>query len=305
MVEIYDVHFWLTNLCNSKCNTCEMWKNKNKKEIPLDVVKSVVESESIVKSNSNIALVGGEPTLYSSIIDLVKYLNDNQKVYFFITNAIWISKLKEIFSKAGYISNLSISMDGYGERHDEIRGVPGNFENILKLISWVRGNYPLTKIRVGYTISPYNTREDFDQVYDFCSKENIYIKLCYFIDSKFFHSKAKHVNEMLYYVGDKIPDPYALIYPLWKTGNLILKCTEMKHCPYIMQNGDVIICMEKYIVLGNVYKESFDDIWAKEENFEKLKEYENCQDCWGGCYRSLDVRKIYEKFIGKDAWRVK
>ena len=47
MKKIYDIHFWLTSACNSKCETCRMWQNKDVEEIPFDVVKSIIDSEFV------------------------------------------------------------------------------------------------------------------------------------------------------------------------------------------------------------------------------------------------------------------
>jgi MoaA/NifB/PqqE/SkfB family radical SAM enzyme len=276
-----------------------MWKSKNIEEISYDKVIEIITSNAA--KDADVVLQGGETVLYSDIIRLVKYLNDNGRRYFFITNGLAVSKIKEVFYEAGALKVITLSMDGIDDKHDKIRGVPGNFKKLLDLMEWIESNYPSTKIRISYTISPYNTREDFDQVYQFCMERNYDIKVGYFIDENFYHSKGKHADD-LYFVGDKIPDPYLLAYPLWKSGKLSLKCEHKIYSPDINYNGDVIVCVIKYFKLGNVNEKPFDEIWDNFD-FDSLKQYENCNDCWQCCYRNMDARKVYKKFIDGDFWR--
>jgi MoaA/NifB/PqqE/SkfB family radical SAM enzyme len=92
-------------------------------------------------------LSGGEPTLrrdLSEIIDLFVAGNGVNRVII-PTNALIKSRVYEVVEKA--LSRnprvdlyLNIALDGYGETHDRIRGVPGNWEKALDCISSL---YPL------------------------------------------------------------------------------------------------------------------------------------------------------------------
>ena len=76
-VKPYKVLLNLTDLCNSRCNFCDIWKIKHQNEINLQ------EIEKIFKSfNSNLywlSLSGGEVTLVKYYKDMIDSLISNCK----------------------------------------------------------------------------------------------------------------------------------------------------------------------------------------------------------------------------------
>ncbi|MFT8211612.1 MAG: hypothetical protein ACMZI0_15435 [Symbiopectobacterium sp.] len=89
-----------------------------------------------------------------------------------------------------------VSIDGYGEVHDRVRGRSGNFNNALKVIEFLQ-NYPLVNnVRIGCTVIRENVYH-LPQLLEFCISKGLYIK---------FRQGVPH--QRLY--TENLLDPYAL-----------------------------------------------------------------------------------------------
>jgi MoaA/NifB/PqqE/SkfB family radical SAM enzyme len=95
-------------------------------------------------------LSGGEPTLRKDVSEIIGLFVKNNKISRLIvpTNALIKEKVFSLVENAlGRYKEiqelyLNIALDGYGQTHDRIRGVPGNWEKTLSAIEFL---YPLKK----------------------------------------------------------------------------------------------------------------------------------------------------------------
>lgn len=131
------VTFFMTPRCNLSCKMCGQWGDEGTfKCMPSEDLKrqmSVVELKSIVDElkahKPNFTLFGGEPLLHEGCIDLIKHIHDNDMHSLMITNGSLFEKYAEELVEAG-LDELNVSLDGYGELHDQIRGMKGLFDII-------------------------------------------------------------------------------------------------------------------------------------------------------------------------------
>jgi Fe-coproporphyrin III synthase len=135
------VILFVTSRCNAFCKTCFYHEELNQ---PGDLTFSQIEKVSrTMPQITDLWLSGGEPTLrrdVPEIIDLFVNGNGVQRVII-PTNALIKSRVFEIVERALATHPtldlyLNIALDGYGKTHDEIRGVPGNWEKALDCISF-------------------------------------------------------------------------------------------------------------------------------------------------------------------------
>ena len=161
----YKLTFGITYNCNSRCLTCNIWNNKPAKgELTLE------EIQEFAKKNDSfewLTITGGEPFLRSDIVQAVRAFYDNCKDLYIVTiptNSLCPPDLIE--SKVEQMLNIGIprltitlSLDGYGEVHDRVRGVPGNFEKVMEMARRLRNlqqRHPNLGLVFGYTMSKYN-----------------------------------------------------------------------------------------------------------------------------------------------------
>ena len=117
--------------CNSRCLTCNIWM-KRENELTLDEWDKALDSLGTAPYWFTIS--GGEPLMYPGIVELAKlaYKHCRPGLINIPTNAILksgpdrVRQILEACPDSQIIINLSL--DGVGEKHDAIRGVPGNFQ---------------------------------------------------------------------------------------------------------------------------------------------------------------------------------
>jgi len=139
------VILFVTSRCNSSCRTCFYHNELNQ---PGDMTFAQIEKVSrTMPPITDLWLSGGEPTLRHDATELIDTFVRNNGVRRLIipTNGLVKSRVVDIVDRAlGRHSSLdlylNIALDGQGETHDLIRGVPGHWEKTLDCIDDL---YPL------------------------------------------------------------------------------------------------------------------------------------------------------------------
>jgi len=165
----------VTYKCNSRCKTCNVWKKKVN-EFSLDEFDKTFES--IGTSPYWLTISGGEPFLREDIVEICDsgYKHFKPGIINIPTNGILYNKIparvEEIIKncpETQVIINLSI--DGIGEKHDNIRNVKNNFEKTLKTFDALRSfEYPNFSLGIHTVISKYNVA-DIPEIYDYFLKK--------------------------------------------------------------------------------------------------------------------------------------
>src|SRR6185295_5404696 len=139
------VILFVTSRCNAFCQTCFYHEELNQ---PGDMTFEQIEKVSrTMPPITDLWLSGGEPTLRRDVPEIIDTFIANNGVDRVIipTNGLVKSRISEIVDRAlgahpKLDLYLNIAPDGYGKTHDEIRGVPGNWEKALDCITSL---YPL------------------------------------------------------------------------------------------------------------------------------------------------------------------
>lgn len=173
----------VTAACQSRCKTCQIGNlfckdpSRSMKDLTIDEIEKVFRT---MKPVYFFNMSGGEPFLRKDLPDIValacKYLKP--KVVHTPTNAILTDRIIENTEKIINIVRkynpevpvtVKPSIDGVGELHDEIRGVKGNFECLLKTIEGLKkleDQYDNFHLELGTVISNFNI-EYLGEIEDF------------------------------------------------------------------------------------------------------------------------------------------
>lgn len=182
------VIFLITAQCNAKCKFCFYWENiegfaQNKdKELSLAEIQAITKHLGKVQ---HLTLGGGEPFLRKDITDICRAFHDNANVQSITipTNAFLTPRIvSEVQRMLDYCPEtffrISLSLDDIKERHDAVRGVPGNFERLIetyrKLIKLREQNDRLS-MDVSSVFSSFNQdriHELFQYVYEHLDVDN-------------------------------------------------------------------------------------------------------------------------------------
>ncbi len=97
-----------------------------------------------------------------------------------------------------------------------------------------------------------------------------------------------------------------MLYDQWRQNKLQLKCFSIFDSAIVLPNGDVPICQNLPLKLGNINEQSLDQILHSAATTEQQKWHSNnCNKCWINYHRKYDVvlYRTFEKFFGR--WTTK
>lgn len=163
---LFQTIFHVTYRCNGSCPYC----------FNLDRLNSLREDELSLQEIDRISrtmgdfpwlmLSGGEPLLREHLPEIVRIFSANNRIRHVTlpTNGLLPERAenvsKEILTRCpGVTLTLSVSIDGIGQRHDELRGTSGNFAAALETISRtgkLRSISPRLALKVNTVLSSRN-----------------------------------------------------------------------------------------------------------------------------------------------------
>jgi len=157
--------------CNSRCLTCNI-RFKNEDELSLSLSEWDKILASLGRTPFWFTISGGEPLMYPQVVELVGLVYEHCRpgVINIPSNGILpsiperVERIARSCPKSRVIVNLSL--DGVGQKHDAIRGVPGNFEKferrLEELLALRRALRNLT-IGIHSVVSVFNV-DDLDEI---------------------------------------------------------------------------------------------------------------------------------------------
>tara|TARA_R110000823_G_scaffold282241_2_gene400464 strand:- start:7563 stop:9935 length:2373 start_codon:yes stop_codon:yes gene_type:complete len=201
------VQFPVIDICNSRCQMCRIWENKQSVDISVEDLR-IGLSDGLFSEVESIGFNGGEPTLRKDLPDLVQVVVESLpqlKGVSLITNAFKYRQVNEqieamgkILQPRGISFDVMVSLDGFAEVHDRVRGRDGNFENAQHVIDFITSSPLVDSVRIGCTVIRENVNH-LPDLLDFCIRNDLYIK---------YRQGVPH--QRLY--TENLKDPYALTF---------------------------------------------------------------------------------------------
>jgi MoaA/NifB/PqqE/SkfB family radical SAM enzyme len=164
--------FSITNICNSKCKTCSIWKLYQEKPELRSEELATQEWLRIFESLNNspfwVTISGGEPYVRNDLVEICKAIceTNRPKILNIPTNGLlyeriknWTPKIAEACVENDVSLVINLSLDGISELHDETRGIKGNWELAMKTLlalKELKGKYQSLTVGVHTVISKYN-----------------------------------------------------------------------------------------------------------------------------------------------------
>lgn len=163
--------------CNSRCKTCNVWLLPND---DFTVEEYERTFRSLGKAPYWFTFSGGEPTLRKDLPEIIEsaYRNCQPGIINIPTNGIQdavipgrIERIAVSCPNSQVIVNLSL--DGFGAKHDEVRGVHGNFERSMRTyaaLKELQKTLPNLTLGVHTVLSNFNI-DSFAELCEFVSSE--------------------------------------------------------------------------------------------------------------------------------------
>lgn len=187
----------ITSRCNSRCKTCNVWKDNSKVDIDPIKLREVLRHPYFSKVES-IGINGGELSLvpnFSEIFDAVLTAPRLKNLYL-ISNGLLPHKLLPLLEackakcdKRRIRISIAVSVDGYGKIHEDVRGVPNCFERTKFLLNELRDNRNkyAHSVSIGCTLSQKNIAY-VNEIEEFLSNYPFYVQYHLAVPNKRIHT---------------------------------------------------------------------------------------------------------------------
>lgn len=314
------ITFAVTYACTFLCKTCNIGRNylANPKKIRQNEL-SYEEIGKIFKSGkpSWVQVTGGEPFMRDlyAILKAIKENDDELYVAHTTTNGFTanhiVDQVKKILTLKIPRFAVSISVDGFEEFHEEVRGMKESFAkclatfNELKKLESKRFN-----VFISYTSSPYNMGKIEAFIQNMEKK--------YGIDPKYIHMNLYHTSDHYFKNADQkktaeynqkvlneirayrkykrgndwkvgfLENRYAkFVENFVETGKSPLPCKALNSSCFMDPYGNIFPCLVWAKPLGNIREFDYDlkKLWQDptviktQEDAEALR----CPNCWTPC----------------------
>lgn len=305
-----------TSLCQSRCRHCSIWEKTPVEHLPLKDIVHIMSSKCVTK-RTTVGLEGGEFVLHPEADAILSWFHENHKNYTLLSNGLAPNKVVSAVQKYTP-KHLYLSLDGGNETYKIVRGVDG-YDKVIQVIERCKDIVPVSLM---FCLTPWNSFEDMDYVIRIAQKYDIDVRIGIYNTMDFFDTKEKLMD-----VGDdyirQIPKSihetqenydFVTLYNEWKKGSLRLRCHSIYNELVIHSNGNVPICQNLEVILGNVYEKSLDEIFNSRQTAKTICEYSHhCNRCWINYHRKFDIillrsaekffpKRLIEFFYGKYQW---
>lgn len=303
----------VTYRCNAKCHMCNIWKypTDRRKEITVQDLKKLPGGLAFAN------ITGGEPFLRDDIEELVKIVLTKTKRLVISTNGYYTEKIVKLAKKYPNIG-VRVSIEGLPAANDELRGLKDGFDHGIRTLIELH-ELGLKDIGFGITVSDRNAK-DLMELYhlakwlglEFATAATHNTYYFHKFDNQFTQKKMvttefkKLVKELL-----KSKKPKDLFRAYFNYGLInyingkprLLPCEMGTDVFFMDPYGEVYPCNGMDWSMGNIKKQSFEEIWNSKQAEEVRNKVKNCpKNCWMVGSASPAMKKAKVK-VGK--WIVK
>ena len=150
----------VTYRCNCRCQMCQRWQDGRGGELTLTEYQDLAKVFNRM-GVYQVSIAGGEPLLREDILPIIEAFSGYGMSVNLCTNGILLEDHSEALCRSG-ATCITISVDGATARcHEEIRGAPGSYAQIVKgirsIAQYAPGDRPVIRTRM--TISNRNLEE--------------------------------------------------------------------------------------------------------------------------------------------------
>jgi len=129
----------VTYRCNARCTMCNIWQMEHREELGLEGFSHLLD-DPIFAGIERLTLAGGEPSLRQDLVALTElFMTKMPRLgsLTLVTNGLAAERILadsqamlNLCGERGIRLNVSVSLDGVGAVHDEMRNVPGAFARV-------------------------------------------------------------------------------------------------------------------------------------------------------------------------------
>lgn len=306
--------------CNAKCIMCDSWKIPRVGELTLDEVSSIFGQ---LPQMDAVRLTGGEPFARRDLSQIAQLAEDKLKplALHVTTNGFLTDRIVEFCRQRTkrVPLDLLISIDGVGDKHNQIRGHSKAFDLCMETIRELAPHRRALRMRMAvnqtivdaegaehysrlrYLLRPYGIQNQVVMAYDVSATYNLQQDVDVAPrEAGGFSTFGTFTDDQIRQLLDEIEgdlDQYswaqriAKRYYLNGIRNRLLhqqgspnpRCVALTSHLRIFPNGDVPTCQFNSRIIGNLREQSFQEVWTSLQAETQRKWVRRCAGCWAEC----------------------
>ncbi len=287
-----DLTIIATYRCNSRCQMCYIWQNPtpSREEVTLETL------EKLPGGFDNLNVSGGEPTLRRDLAEMIDVVYPKARITEISSNGLHCEKLLPIIKKHPNVK-VRLSLEGNEITNNRIRGEKDGFARKLQGIRMLRDGGG-TDLGFAIVIQDENA-DQLVRVYELAREEGVELATStlhnawqFYKNDNHFYDRVKVAREVerLITAMLRTRKPKNWFRAYLNLGLIekilghdrLLPCTAGTDFAFIDPWSDVWACnVRSDLPLGNLAKQSWDDIINSEPARESVRKVKACQqNCW-------------------------
>jgi Fe-coproporphyrin III synthase len=281
----------ITYKCNAKCQMCNIWKypSKTSEEVTVADIKKIPDGLTFAN------ITGGEPFLREDIEEIVEVVLKKTKRLVISTNGFYTEKIVALAKKHPEIG-FRVSIEGLPAINDEIRGLKDGFDHGLRTLIQLH-ELGIKDIGFGITVSDKNAK-DLLELYSLAKWLNLEFATAAMHNTYYFHKTDNKFHDKTHITNEfkeltkkllKSNKPknwfrayfnYGLINYI-NGNNRLLPCEMGSDVFFVDPFAEVYPCNGMNWSMGNLKKQSFEDIWNSDKARKVREQVKECKkQCW-------------------------
>lgn len=298
----------LTSKCNLRCNWCISGNFQRKASLGLIEFSNFVSEFAGLGGKGLTFSGGGEPTLHPDFTYFAGLGINSGLDLGLITNGTYSQDKKLAVDK--YFKWIRISLDTIDyDEYERWKGV----DILDRVLHNILSHNGPSKLAINVNIGMQHT---------IASVENLILLLKDFVDivqfrpilPRYYCQEKREINNKVWdYLEDNWLGNPKIVFSLDKFSDLktmewpFKKCTGHHFAPILDSNGDICACMyhpgDERFVFGNIYEQSFSQIWLGAKRHQALKfisQLDYCKECQLSC-KLTEMNKILDTIASPTA----
>ncbi len=312
--QLSQLMIYSTTACQSRCRHCNIWK-KEVEHLLLDDIIRIMQSRCVTR-HTTVGLEGGEFILHPQADEIMAWFRDNHPNYTLLSNCLAAGKVINAVRRHKP-RHLYVSLDGNRETYRRMRGRDG-YDRVIRVVEALKDEVPLSLM---FCLSPWNTFDDMEFVIDVAKRYGVDVRIGIYGTLAFFDTTSgllaaddflKQIPQTIHETSENFD--FLALYDEWRNGNLRLRCQSIMSSLVIHSNGDVPLCQNLDVILGNIHNQTLDEIFNGEPSCKTQCRYScDCNGCWINFHRKYDIilmrnlerimpKWLIEKIFGHYQW---
>ncbi len=259
-------------------------------------------------------ITGGEPFLREDIADVLDVVEKKSPRIVISTNGFLTDRICQVMDGRDPKVGVRVSLDGLGGTHETIRGVPGAYDRATSTLKALR-EMGVRDLGFGITVCDGNA-QDLLPMFRMAESSGMEFAIAVTHNGYYFHKTDNEIEDkdrvahefrklIRAYLDSSRPKNWFRAYMATGIIDHIygrprkLPCLNGTISFFVDPYGDVKPCNVMDVMIGNLKKHTFEELWASEAARIVRQQVANCHE---NCWMIGSVSCVMRKYIWKPAF---